>query len=274
MKKIYLARRNALLSAKSFSWGAGALVFALVVLGVRFAAPNLFWHAFSPVFRASDAVAGASHSFFARFGDAAALRALNEKLVADNAALAVENQRLVQQLRIEESLESSAGTRASSITAGVVVRPPTSPYDTLVLGRGASDGVVRGMEAFGPGGVPVGVVSAVLDDFSRVTLFSTAGAMTNGWVGNGSVALQIAGAGAGALHATVARDADIAVGDVVFVPGPGQLPMGSVVRVESDPLSPSVTLRIASAVNPFSLSWVELRATGITGVSFATSTPL
>ena len=274
MKKTYLARRNALLSAKGVSWGAGALIFSLVVLIVRLAAPNFFWQAFSPVFRVSETVASASHSFFANFSDAAKLAVLNEKLVAENAALAVENQALSQQLVAENALRKEENARFTGILAGVVARPPTSPYDTLVLGSGASDGVVRGMEAFGPGGVPVGVVSAVLDDFSRVTLFSTPGTMTNGWVGRTSIPLSLVGAGAGALHATVARAADIAVGDVVFVPGPGQLPMGSVVRVDSDPLSPSVTLRIASAVNPFSLSWVELRATGISGVSFATSTPL
>lgn len=274
MKKTYLARRNALLSAKGVSWGMGALIFSLVVLCVRLVAPNLFWQAFSPVFFVSNTISSASQSFFAHFSDAAELSVLNDKLSAENAALATQSQELSQKMMALEALLGGREARPAGILAGVVARPPTSPYDTLVLGSGAKDGVVRGMEAFGPGGVPVGVVSAVLDDFSRVTLFSTPGTLTNGWVGRASVPLSLVGAGAGALHATVARAAGIAVGDVVFVPGPGQLPMGSVVRMDSDPLSPSVTLRIASALNPFSLSWIELRATGITGVSFATSTPL
>ena len=75
------------------------------------------------------------------------------------------------------------------------------------------------------------------------------------------------------MHASVARAANIAVGDVVSVPGPGELPVGSVVRVDSDPLSPAVTLRIMPAANLFSLAWVELRATGVVPMTLATSTP-
>ena len=64
-----------------------------------------------------------------------------------------------------------ACTRYSGIIAGIVARPPASPYDTLVLSAGSEEGVTLGMEAFGAGGVPLGVVSSVLANFSRVTLF-------------------------------------------------------------------------------------------------------
>jgi hypothetical protein len=48
--------------------------------------------------------------------------------------------------------------------------------------------------------------------------------------------------------------------------------IGTVVRVDSDPLSPGVTLRIMSMINLFSLSWIVVRATGVASLSFATST--
>ena len=38
---------------------------------------------------------------------------------------------------------------ASGILAGVVARPPESPYDTLVLAAGKNAGVTLGMEVFG-----------------------------------------------------------------------------------------------------------------------------
>jgi cell shape-determining protein MreC len=272
MKKIYLARRNALVTAQGVSWGVGALLFSIVVLGVRVIAPNVFWQAFAPLFHISDVVTEGGHTFLAHFGDAAVLGEQNEKLAAQNAALAIENERLEQQVADQESLLGSSPGGTPGIVAGVVARPPTSPYDTLVLGRGSRQGVIRGMEAFGSGGTPIGVVASVTNDFSRVVLFSTPGVATNGWVGRSSLPLSLIGAGAGAFHASVPRDAKIAVGDTVYVPGPGQLPLGSVVRVDSDPLSPAVTLRIVSAVNLFSTTMVELRTTGITGVTFATST--
>ncbi|MFZ2167575.1 MAG: rod shape-determining protein MreC [Minisyncoccia bacterium] len=273
MKKTFLVKRNALLSGRSFSWGALALAFSILALLVRLIAPDIFWQSFAPFSRVSDVVATKSHAFLSSFNDVAVLAERNETLVSENAALAIENQTLAQKVATLSSLVGASGPRTeSSILADVVVRPPVSPYDTLVLAAGMSQGVALGMEAFGEGGVPIGVVSSVGDDFSRVTLFSAPGVVTSGWVGQESIPLALVGAGAGAMSASVARAAGVSLGDVVFVPGPGQLPLGSVVRIDSDPLSPGVTLRIQLATNLFSLSLVALRATGVTGVAFATST--
>jgi len=249
-------------------------------------APNLFWHTFAPIFRLSDALTEKSHVFFSSFGDRATLALENERLASENAALAIENQTLLQKAADLSGL--ALGDKG--ITAGVVARPPTSPYDTLVIAAGSDQGVTIGMEAFGlpvglpvglpagkaeGGGVPIGVVSSVLDNFSRVTLFSAPGASTNGWVGRENVPLIIKGAGAGAMNASVSRAAGVVAGDTVSVPGPGMLPIGAVVRVDSDPASPSVTLRISPAINLFSTTLVLLRDTGITAFTFpleATST--
>jgi len=153
-------------------------------------------------------------------------------------------------------------TNQVGVVAGVVARPPESPYDSLVLAAGSNAGVALGMEAFGLGGVPIGVVSSILADFSRVTLFSAPGMNTAGWVGRAHLPLTIVGVGAGAMNAAAARPAGIAIGDTVFAPGPGMLPIGTVVRIDSDPSSPSVTLRIQPALNLFSVSWVTVRNTG------------
>jgi len=260
MKRTYLAKRNALLSSTNFSWGAFALIFVVFFLLLRLFAPNFFWNIFTPVFQTSDALANQSHTFFSSFGDTAELVLQNEKLMNENSALANENQALLQKMNSLSGL--SLDDRG--ITAGVVARPPTSPYDTLVLASGSDAGVTVGMEAFGEGGVPLGIISSVSADFSRVTLFSAPGIVTSGWVGKANLPVTIKGAGAGAMQASVSRSAGITVGDVVFAPGPGMLPIGGVVRVDSDPTSPSVVLRIMPALNLFSTTWVTVRDTGTT----------
>lgn len=270
MKKTYLAKRNALLSSDSISWGVLALAVVLLFLSLRLLTPNFFWKIVTPVFRTADATAAVSNSFFSSFGNTAALAAQNEKLASEKTALASENATLLKKVGDLSALER----KTPSVIAGVVSRPLESPYDTLVLAAGRADGVRLGQEAFGAGGVPIGSVSSVLEDFSRVTLFSAPGARTNGWVGRGNAALTIEGVGGGAMNAIISREAGVAVGDIVFVPGPGMLPVGSVVGIEDNPLSPGVTLRILPAVNLFSTAWVELRATGVTPAAFATSTPL
>lgn len=278
MKRTFLARRNALLSSASISWGTIALGCAILALLVRLLAPNFFLQAFTPVFNISNSIAGKSHTFFTSFSDTAALAARNERLAKENAALASENQALLQK---ETSMSALIGASAlqkipgTGILAGVVARPPLSPYDTIVLSVGSSSGVTLGQEAFGEGGVPLGIVTAVAADFSRATLFSAPGMVTHGWVKNADMPLNIFGAGGGAMNASLSRSAGIEVGDIVFAPGPGMLPIGSVTRVDSDPSAPGITLRIMPSINPFSLTWVLLRDIGATlhgAFSIATST--
>jgi cell shape-determining protein MreC len=240
------------------SWGAIALSAALLFLLVRLLAPNLFWTAFAPAFRASDTFARASHTLLSNFGNVASLTLQNEKLSGDNATLAVENESLRQKLESVSGLVPDM----KSIVAGVVARPPESPYDALVLAAGSGDGVALGMEVFGAGDVPLGTVSSVFSHFSRVTLFSSPGASVLGSVGEKHLPIIVEGEGAGAIGGSVSRAANIVVGDVVSVPGPGSLPIGTVARVDSDPSSPSVTLRITPMVSIFSVMWVTVRDTG------------
>lgn len=262
MKKTYLARRNALLSSTNFSWGAFALIFAVFILLLRLLAPNLLWTVLTPVFRASDALSEESRAFFSVFGDKARLASQNEKLAGENAELALQNQSLIKKLESLSGLSVSDG----GVTAGVVARPPNSPYDTLVLSAGSDDGVALGMIAFalpagrqGAGGAPIGVITSVSSNFSRATLYSAPGMIVNGWIGKNNLPITIKGAGAGAMNASAARSAGISAGDIVYAPGPGMLAIGSVVRVDSDPTSPSVTLRIMPALNIFSVAWVVIR---------------
>lgn len=274
MKRTFLAKRNALLSSRSISWGICALLLVSFLLLIRLLAPNVFLQMVTPFLKASDAFTEKSKTFFTSFGDTARLAAANERLVTENTALGIENQALVQKVT---NLGALLGTptmqkEIPGILIGVVARPPVSPYDSLVLGEGSKSGVMVGMEAFGEGNVPIGIVSSVLADFSHVTLFSSPGVTTSGWVGQKSIPLSLMGTGGGTFEASVARAAGVEVGDVVSVPGPGERPLGKVIRIDSDPLSPGVILRIQPATNLFGISWVVVRATGVVPITFATST--
>ena len=266
MRKIFSARHNALFSSTELSWGAYALMFSGFLLLVRLLAPDFFWHTCTPVFQSADYLTAETQRFFASFSDTASLALANENLLEQNNALVNENQALTQKAASLEALLGSAPgetvKRAGEILAGVVARPPESPYDVLVLAEGSQAGITVGQEAFGASGVPIGVVSSVTADFSQVTLFSSWGMNVQGWVGSAALPLTIRGVGGGSLIASVPRAANIAAGDSVSVPGPGALPIGKVVRVDSDPSSPSVVLRIMPILNPFSITWVVLRSSG------------
>lgn len=268
MKKTFLARRNALFSSTEVSWGAYALIAAVLLLLVRLIAPNFFLHIFTPVFRSADFVHAESRRFFSSFGDTARLSLQNEQLLSENIALRSENQALLQR----ESALGALTEGGTAILAGIIARPPESPYDTLVLSGGSRAGIRIGMEVFGGGGVPIGVISAVTADFSRAMLFSSPGMSVHGWVGAAQTPITIMGSGGGSMRAEVARAAPVSVGDTVFAPGPGHLPIGSVARTQSSPSSPSMTVWISPAFNLFSASWVSVRDTGAMLIGTASST--
>ncbi|HVB19705.1 MAG TPA: rod shape-determining protein MreC [Candidatus Paceibacterota bacterium] len=275
MRRIFLAKRNALLTSSGVSLGAFALAVAAVFFCLRLLVPNLFWGIFSPVFRNADFIATESHRFFSNFNATGNLVLQNEKLLEENTALASENQTLLQKETMLDALLGTSATEkntATGILAGIVAHPPESPYDTLVLSEGTHAGIAVGMEVFAKGGVPIGTVSSVTDTFSQVTLFSSPGMTITGWVGRANLPLTITGSGAGTMSASLARSAAVAVGDSVFAPGPGMRMIGSVVRIDSDPSSPSVVLRIMPVFNVFSASWVIVRAMGKGVFSFSQAT--
>ena len=264
MRKTYLAKRNALLAPSALS--VSVVLFAIVIAGalVRLAAPSAFLAAMTPLLRAGTAVARGASAAGSVFADAASLQNANALLASDNAALATENRALTDKVASLSALlgDASAPPAAPGIVLGVLASPPASPYDTLVVDGGAARGVALGMEAFGTGGTPIGVVSSVEDAFARITLFSAPGESLAGWVGDKHLPLTLAGAGAGAFTATAPRAAAIATGDIVYAPGPGALPIGSVAKEGGDPAAPFVVLSIAPAVNPATLTWIVVRDEG------------
>lgn len=279
MKRTFLAKRNALLLSTNFSWGVIALAFSIFALLVRLLIPNIFWQIFTPVFQSSDTLTAGVHHFLSSFEDVAALKLKNEQLVNENITLTSENRTLtVKEAALSALLGSEIANKKGSqnVLAGVVARPPTSPYDTLVIGAGSNAGVVSGQEVFAGNNVPIGIITKVFPDFSQVTLFTAPRMEVQGWIGHKNIPLTLLGSGAGVMSASLARSAGILVGDIVFIPGPGALAVGSVTRIDDDPSAPEVVLQISPFVNLFSVTWVAVRSTGtefVNTLSSATSTP-
>ena len=230
------------------------LVLRLVFPAVIIALAEPFWKGGVTL---EAAVGGAT----AGMGNAAMLEKENTQLAQQVASL--QNQNAVLTARSQDLTKLLGGTNTAEtsmqgIAAGVLARPPLSPYDTLIVGMGAKDGVVVGATVTASGGIPIGTVQSTTAHTATITLLSMAGHTTNAWVGESRIPLTLAGMGAGAFTATLPTAAAVNVGDNVYVPGPGAIPVGTISQVESDPSSPSVTLNIQPLVNIFSTTWVEI----------------
>jgi cell shape-determining protein MreC len=181
-----------------------------------------------------------------------------DRLLAENAALIAQQAALSAR---EADLIRLLGSRtepAKGILAGVLARPPVSPYDVLVVDAGSKAGIVEGARALGLGGVPLGTVESVAPGSSRITLYSTPLRETEAWIGEARIPVTLIGEGSGAFAAEVARESGIKEGDMAYVASGGAFPIGTVMRVESDPSSPRSRVDIKPVLNPFSVTWVSI----------------
>lgn len=229
----------------------------LVLITVRAAFPAAFTAMAMPFWRAGSAVTnsvGERSSLSSR----ASYMAAAEDLQRENEALRAQGAILAARAADLERLLGGRAEAAAGIPAGVLARPPVSPYDFLVVDRGSDSGLVPGAMAFGPGGIPIGTVADAAASTARISLYSTTGRATEGWAGAARVPLTLIGTGAGSFDTEIVAAAGLVVGDPVFAPGPGALPIGTVTAVVIDPSSPTVTLRIRGLTNPFSLTWVTV----------------
>lgn len=249
MNKRSFQRRNALVSGLVWPLGFSLVGVALLILLLRVFAPGAFLAVLAPVQGVGTLATAASSNAVLPFTNTKKLTAERDQLRAENAALMSENETLKATLRDTQGV-------TEGVVAGVMARPPMSPYDTLVLS--SQQTLPVGSLVLAPGGAPIGRIEESRVGYARAMLFSTSGATSEGWAGEVRLPISLIGEGGGGFSATLAREAPVAIGDVVYLPGPGARAMGSIVRIDTDPASPSARVHVRPFTNPFSLTWVSV----------------
>lgn len=102
------------------------------------------------------------------------------------------------------------------IVTTVLVSPPQSPYDTLVIDAGEDDGVIPGSSVFMPEGPILGVVSDVFSGSSKVRLYSAPGEKTRALLERHSIPITIEGAGGGNFRIIMPREVEVVAGDRIL----------------------------------------------------------
>lgn len=258
MKRSSFRRRNALLSGRGTAAVAATACLAALIILVSSFAPGFLPALVSPLWRAGDAATASVHNASAELSSKGALMRERDEALAERDALTLRNAALAAEVADLARLVGSRTEPGARILAGVLARPPVSPYDVLVVDQGSDAGVVAGALAYGAGGTPIGTVASMTGASARILLFSAPGRQTAAWAGEARVAVMLRGQGSGAFTAVVPRDAGLHEGDSIYVAGPGALPIGTIVRVADDPSSPESSVTIRPLTNPFSITWVEL----------------
>ena len=188
-----------------------------------------------------------------------------EKLFEENKFLAQELASAQERLLILSVLQEDnrklqelegRSKKEKSTLAAVLLSPPLSPYDILVLDVGAREGISSGDLVRSTNGSPLGRITEVFRDFSRAELFSTPGMETAIRIGEKGIQGKAKGIGGGEFQIILPREFEIAQGDPVVFPELSASPfgiVGSVVYQETDFLQ---LVSFRSPVNVRELSYV------------------
>jgi cell shape-determining protein MreC len=168
----------------------------------------------------------------------------------------------MQNLELKARLGRHASS-SSSILAAVIMRPPGTPYDTLMLDAGTALGVEVGDLVSAGGSVYIGRISQAYPTASRVTLFSAPGESHNAVLAarnaSSSVPFALVGQGGGSMTGEVPAGTSVSAGDSVVFPSLDLEVAGRVAAVDIVPERSFKTVYLELPVNPYALQFVEIR---------------
>lgn len=233
------------------------ILFCIVLF--RGALGSIVWRVMTPVLSHNPfgALGAQLQSKTALAGENDTLRA---ELASTTAALADRNVLYQENLELKARLDRDGSMH--TILAGVILRPPATPYDTLTIDAGKAQGVAQGALVSAGGTTLIGEVDEVFDTTARVTLFSAPGqtyqALLTETDAHASVPISVQGQGNGSLVAEVPTTIAVQVGDSVIFPGVAGGLASTVVAVDEKSNQSFETVYMRLPVDPEQLRYVEV----------------
>ncbi|MCR4279127.1 MAG: rod shape-determining protein MreC [Candidatus Zambryskibacteria bacterium] len=145
------------------------------------------------------------------------------------------------------------------IMTTVLVSPPQSPYDTLVIDAGENDGMFLGSSVFMLEGPILGVVSDVFPGSSKVRLFSAPGEKTRALLERYNIPVTIEGAGGGNFRIIVPREVEVVVGDRILSADIFSHLLGVVGDIKMEPTDSFKEVLAKSPANIFGIHFLVIR---------------
>jgi len=162
------------------------------------------------------------------------------------------------------------GEKSNLIVSAILSKPNQSLYDTLIIDVGEKYGIKEGDLVLALGNVPIGKVSLVYANSSKVILFSNPKEKTDVVVAGkfvyvddldaegGGVFTQVVGRGGGNFEMVLPRDLTLLKGTEVHLPGITPYVVGVVETIISDPRDAYQKALLVSPVNIQELNFVEV----------------
>ena len=200
----------------------------------------------------------------AQFLNRARLESENSRLQGDLAsttALVADRNMLYQEnLALKARLGRDATTH--TVLAGVILRPPGMPYDTLLIDAGSRQGIARGEYVSAGGETLIGKIDEVYATTARVVLFSAPGeshqALLLETAAHVAIPLVVEGQGGGSLMSEVPAHTNVQQGDIVAFPDVAGGLTAAVSLVDAKNGESFERVYLHAPVNPLQLQFVEV----------------
>jgi len=237
-------------------------VFVLLIIIFSFNGPrSVLFSAGSPLWKLSNGI----KNFFNANSE---IFRSKTSLIQENTLLKDEIKKNKTQLLLKdvlvaenEDLKSLFGRKdvnLKTVFTAVLVKPPFSPYDTLIIDAGSNDDIEVGDKVIASGNTYIGYVSEVYSNFSKIILYSSPDEKVLVFVGNNDVEKEAIGIGGGNFRLEVPREMDVKEGESITIPSISPNIFGIVEKIEYKEADSFQTILFKSPVNTGELKWVEV----------------
>lgn len=150
-------------------------------------------------------------------------------------------------------------TESGGILASVLVRPPQSLYDFLIVDAGTDEEVSLGAKAYMPEGPELGVVTEVFSNQARIKLFTSSGEETGAVLERHGVPVVLEGIGGGNFRIRVPRETEVAIGDRILSAGLEGSLLAVVGNITLEPTDSFKEVLAKSPMSIFSTRFILIR---------------
>jgi cell shape-determining protein MreC len=145
------------------------------------------------------------------------------------------------------------------VISNILTKPNYSPYDTLIIDLGTSDGVSVGDQVYSNVVTPIGEIGAVYTKTSLVILYSNPGEVTEAMINGTNTSVELVGRGGGNFEMTIPIDLPFTIGSYVYLPNIETEIIATIEDVISSPTDPVKKLLLKSPINVQNLKWVFVK---------------
>jgi rod shape-determining protein MreC len=237
-------------------------IISIVVIFLILIFSNSFGRAI--LFKVGQPFWGVKNTFSAFFSDKTSLLRSKLSLIQENNDLKKqiadnsEQQSLFNLIKNENNdLKSLLNRKNESkdVLATVLLKPYFSPFDTLIIDQGSTEGISVG-DKIKSGNTYIGYISEVYGNSSKAILYSSYGEKVKVLIGKNNIEKEAVGRGGGNFSIEVPRETDVKEGDPIIIPSISPNIFGVVEKIDYKENDATENILFKNDVNINELKWV------------------